>query len=167
MIILFCVCPAAFADNLVLHVGTLLAVPGKPPLKNQTIVISDNKITELADGFVNPAAGARLLDLKDQFVLPGLMDLHVHLLIELGPGSRSRTVTENETFTLLRGVNNARKTLYAGFTTVRDLGGSPESIYAIRDAIKTNLIPGPRVYAAGSSLAATGGMVTLMASAPI
>ncbi len=150
-----------------LHVGTLLAVPGKPPLKNQTIVISDNKITELADGFVNPAAGARLLDLKDQFVLPGLMDLHVHLLIELGPGSRSRTVTENETFTLLRGVNNARKTLYAGFTTVRDLGGSPESIYAIRDAIKTNLIPGPRVYAAGSSLAATGGMVTLMASAPI
>jgi imidazolonepropionase-like amidohydrolase len=157
LVFLSCVYSSVHADDLVLHVGTLLAVPGEPPLKNQTIVISENKVTEVINGFAKPAAGSRLLDLKDQFVLPGLMDMHVHLLIEIGPGSRSRTLTENETFTVLRGAANARKTLYAGFTTVRDLGGSPESIYAIRDAIKTNLIPGPRVYAAGSSLAATGG----------
>ena len=121
--ILFCVCSTALADDLVLHVGTLLAVPGEPTLKNRTIVISDNKITEVIDGFVDPAAGSRLLDLKDQFVLPGLMDMHVHLLMELGPESKLRSVTENDTFTVLRGASNARKTLFAGFTTVRDLGG--------------------------------------------
>jgi imidazolonepropionase-like amidohydrolase len=85
------------------------------------------------------------------------MDMHVHLLIEIGPMTRLRRLTETNALGMLRGASNARKTLDAGFTTVRDLGGRPESIYALRDGIKAGLIPGPRVFAAGSSLAATGG----------
>jgi len=147
----------SFAEDLVLHVGTLLAIPGQPPLSNKTVIIGGNKIVEVLDGFVDPLSGAKTLDLKDQFVLPGLMDMHVHLLVELGPEVISRRLKESSTFGALRGAANARKTLLAGFTTVRDLGGDPESIYAVRDAISANLISGPRVFAAGSALAATGG----------
>ncbi len=145
------------AENLVLHVGTLLAIPGEPPLKQQTVIVKDNKIIEISAGYSESREDHRLLDLKEYFVLPGLMDMHVHLLTELGPESRSRRVTDSATFTAFRGAANARKTLHSGFTTVRDLGGNPDSIFAIRDAIKAGLIPGPRVFAAGSSLAATGG----------
>jgi imidazolonepropionase-like amidohydrolase len=147
----------ALAEDLLLHVGKLLAVPGEEPVSNQSILIEGHKIAKVAPGFIDPPPGTRLLDLKDRFVLPGLMDMHVHLLGELDPGSRGRVLTENSYLNTLRGVSNAKKTLDAGFTTVRDLGGNPESIYAIRDAIEANLIPGPRVLAAGSSLAATGG----------
>ena len=147
----------SFAENIVLHVGTLLAVPGQPPLIDQTVVIHGNKIVEVIDGFLDPEPGTTILDLKDQFVLPGLMDMHVHLLLEIGPQAISRRLKESSTFGALRGVANARKTLLAGFTTVRDLGGNPESIFAVRDAIRARLISGPRVFAAGSPLAATGG----------
>jgi imidazolonepropionase-like amidohydrolase len=146
-----------FAGDLVIHAGRLLAVPGEPALTKQTIIISDNKITKVAAGFLDPTPGSTLIDLKDQFVLPGLMDMHVHLLVELGPNTRTRQVTESSALVAMRGVANARKTLEAGFTTVRDLGGSPESSYAISDAVKANLISGPRIFAAGSAIAATGG----------
>jgi len=145
------------ADDLIIHAGKLLAVPGEKPLSEQTIIISGNKIVQVVDGFMEPAPGSKLIDLSDQFVLPGLMDMHVHLLLELGPDTKVRQITESSALTAMRGVANARKTLEAGFTTVRDLGGSPESIYAIRDAVKAKLISGPRIFAAGSALAATGG----------
>ena len=76
----------------VVHAGTLLAIPGEPPQLEQTIVIRDNLITQVLDGFVDPSsldANAEFLDLSDKFVLPGLMDMHVHLLIEIGPNSRT------------------------------------------------------------------------------
>jgi len=147
----------SFAENIVLHVGTLLAIPGQAPLSNQTVIIRENKIVEVLDGFVDAPPDAITLDLRDHFVLPGLMDMHVHLLIELGVDATGRQLKESSAFGVLRGVANAQKTLLAGFTSVRDLGGNPESIYAIRDAISANLISGPRVFAAGSALAATGG----------
>lgn len=148
---------ALHADNLVLHVGTLLAVPGESPKQNQSVIIRDNKIVSVESGFVDVPSDARLIDLKDKFVLPGLMDMHVHLLLELGPQSQRQQLSDTPELTLLRGADYARKTLHAGFTTVRDLGGRPQSIYALRDAIEGHLIPGPRIYAAGSALAATGG----------
>lgn len=146
-----------YADNLVLHVGTLLSVPGEDPKINQSIVIEDNVIVAVEDGFIDIPADAQLIDLKDKFVLPGLMDMHVHLMLELGPQSRGRQLTDSPELTLLRAADYARKTLQAGFTTVRDLGGKPQSIFALRDAINAQLIPGPRIYAAGSALAVTGG----------
>lgn len=144
----------------VIHAGTLLAVPGEKPDTRQTIVIEDNIVVAVHDGFTHPAAvdaDATFIDLADKFVLPGLMDMHVHLLGELGPNSRLDALKETTSMSALKGAMHARRTLLAGFTTVRDLGGDPEAIYALRDAIAADAVPGPRIVAAGSAIAATGG----------
>jgi imidazolonepropionase-like amidohydrolase len=145
------------ADDLTLHVGTLIAVPGERPLTERTVVIEDDRVVAVERGHREPAPGSRLLDLRDAWVLPGLVDAHVHLLVELGPRARLRELTETDEMALLRGVANARSTVEAGFTTVRDLGADPQAIYALRDAVAEGLVPGPRIVAAGSALAATGG----------
>ncbi len=156
--------PWAGADTLVIHAGTLLAVPGEPAQSERTIIIKANRIDSVHDGYLDPGdvdteadAQVTLVDLSDQFVLPGLMDMHVHLLSELNPNSRIEAVTTSNTLSALRGAQYARRTLHAGFTTVRDLGGYPESIFALRDAIERGYVQGPRIFAAGSALAATGG----------
>jgi len=144
----------------VVHAGTLLSVPGKEAKTGQTILIVGNRITAVSDGFTDPAtlgSGTRLIDLSDKFVLPGLMDMHVHLLGELGPDSRTAVLTTTTAMAAMKGVLHAGRTLNAGFTTVRDLGGDPEAIFALRDAIAKGMIEGPRIIAAGSSIAATGG----------
>jgi len=144
----------------VIHAGTLLAVPGEAPKNNQSIIVSGKRILRVEDGFVDPASldgDATLIDLSDKFVLPGLMDMHVHLLGELGPNSRLDALQVTTSMQALKGSMHALRTLNAGFTTVRDLGGEPEAIYALRDAINKGYVPGPRILAAGSSLAATGG----------
>lgn len=158
----FLVIAPSFAQHptTVIHAGTLLAVPGDAPLTRQTIVVQGDRIVAVRDGLVAASefdGAVTLIDWSDQFVLPGLMDLHVHLLGELGPDSRSRQLTETTSLAALRGAQFAHRTLAAGFTTVRDLGGKPEAIFALRDAIDQGLIPGPRILAAGSALAATGG----------
>ncbi len=147
----------AAADGLVIHAGKLLAIPGEDVLEEQTIVLKGNRIQSISPGYQEVAEGQQLLDLRNQFVMPGMMDMHVHLLAEFSPNMANRRLRDSNTMVAMRGVNNARKTLQAGFTTVRDLGGTPESIYAIRDAVKEGLIAGPRIHAAGSALAATGG----------
>ena len=152
----------SFADEgiTIVHAGTLLAVPGEAPKTRQTITIEGNRITAIDDGFVDPASmtgQVTFIDLADKFVLPGLMDMHVHLLSELGPNSRTEALQVITSMQALKGALHAKRTLHAGFTTVRDLGGKPEAIYALRDAIDQGIVPGPRVLAAGSSIAATGG----------
>ncbi len=152
----------SFADEriTIVHAGTLLAVPGEAPKTRQTITIEGNRITAIDDGFIDPASMTgelTFIDLADKFVLPGLMDMHVHLLSELGPDSRTEALQVTTSMQALKGALHAKRTLHAGFTTVRDLGGKPEAIYALRDAIDQGIVPGPRVLAAGSSIAATGG----------
>jgi imidazolonepropionase-like amidohydrolase len=144
----------------VIHAGTLLAVPGNAPKSNQSIIVAGKRIVRVEDGFIDPASldgDATLIDLSDKFVLPGLMDMHVHLLGELGPNSRLDALQVTTSMQAIKGAMHALRTLNAGFTTVRDLGGEPEAIYALRDAINKGYVPGPRILAAGSSLAATGG----------
>ena len=144
----------------VIHAGTLLAIPGEAPEDKQTIIIEGKRIVRIEDGFVDPASvngEVILIDLSDKFVLPGLMDMHVHLLGELGPDSRLDALQVTTSMQALKGAMHAKRTLDAGFTTVRDLGGKPEAIYALRDAVNDGVVPGPRILAAGSSLAATGG----------
>jgi imidazolonepropionase-like amidohydrolase len=151
----------AHADNVwVIHAGSVLVIPGDEPLTKQTIVVRDDVIERIEDGYISITdvdPSAKLVDLKDQFVLPGLMDMHVHLLGELSKTSRTDILFTTTSMEALIGAHYANKTLMAGFTTVRDLGGNPEAIYALRDAVDKNLIPGPRIFAAGSALAATGG----------
>jgi imidazolonepropionase-like amidohydrolase len=141
----------------IIHAGTLLAVPGEAPDRNQSIIINGDRIVRVEDGFTPAASGERLIDLSDKFVLPGLMDMHVHLLGQLGQNSRADALQVTTSMSALKGVMYARRTLEAGFTTVRDLGADPEAIYALRDAIEQGYVEGPRILAAGSAIAATGG----------
>ena len=141
------------------HAGTLLAVPGEPPTIEQTIVIESGRIARIEEGFTDPQSfdpPATVVDLSDHFVLPGLMDLHVHLTGQLGPNSRNDALYVTTSMSALRGAKHARITLAAGFTTVRDLGGDPEAIYALRDATAKGIVPGPRMLVAGRAIVATG-----------
>ena len=143
-----------------IHAGTLLAVPGEAPLSRQTVIVENGRITNVIAGFVAPKQ-ARVIDLSDSFVLPGLMDLHVHLTLEPKPGAHLRAATQSAADLALIAARNARRTLQAGFTTVVDLGrpGTPAhetAIFALRDAIEAGTVPGPRILAAGSPISATG-----------
>lgn len=151
------VCAPARAETKLIHAGTLFAVPGQEPLKEQTVVVKDGKIAEVKAGFVRASAGERVIDLSTKFVLPGLIDCHVHILGELNPKSRLQTVEDEEGFVALRGAAYASRTLRAGFTTVRDLGQRSPAIFALKRAINEGLIAGPRLVVAGSTLSPTGG----------
>jgi imidazolonepropionase-like amidohydrolase len=151
---------SALADTSVIHAGELLVTAGKAPLKKQTLVITDGKITAVKSGFVDAskfAKDAKLIDLSSSFVMPGLMDMHVHLQGELGPNNDSEMVNLSDADNLMKSAYFAKKTLMAGFTTVRDLGSSAEQIFALRDGVKRGWILGPTIVAAGTSVAVTGG----------
>jgi imidazolonepropionase-like amidohydrolase len=146
------------SGEIVIHCGRLLSEPGQPAKPRQSLRIADGKIAAVADGFVDPPPGARLVDLKDRFVLPGLIDCHVHLTMQLGPGQRLAMVEDSDPKTGLDAAHRARLTLEAGFTTVRDLGArKPEVIYALRDAVAEGKVPGPRILCVGAILSPTGG----------
>ncbi|KHL25860.1 Xaa-Pro dipeptidase [Croceibacterium mercuriale] len=151
--------PAAEPESVYIHAGRLLAEPGQAPRGPATIVVRGGQVAELRDGFAAPEAGATLVDLSDSFVLPGLIDLHVHLL---GPGGdpladRLTAINRDVQDDLLQGVANARATLRAGFTTVRDLGGAERSIRALRDAARAGSVEAPTIVNAGYMLSVTGG----------
>jgi imidazolonepropionase-like amidohydrolase len=143
---------------VVVHVGALLDRPGNAPRGASTIIIRGTRIEAIRDGHVAPPAGARLIDLKREFVLPGLIDAHVHIFSD-DDKMRARLEANNRDIedNLLIGVDNARRTLEAGFTTVRDLGSDVHSVTALRDAIASGLIAGPTIVAAGQGISGTGG----------
>jgi imidazolonepropionase-like amidohydrolase len=148
------------AQTQVIHAGTLLPVAGKDTLSKQTVIITDGKITGIKKGFVSPSdisKDAELIDLSSSFVMAGLMDMHVHLQGELGPKNDSQSLRMSDADALMQSVAHARKTLMAGFTTVRDLGASAEQIFALRDGIAKGWIDGPRILAAGTNVSVTGG----------
>lgn len=147
---------------LLVRCGTLIAVPGHPPAKDQTIVVKNGVIDSIVSKANEPQppapATTEILDCSTRWVLPGLIDCHVHLTTTYDDKLRLRAVTETDELTTLRTADNAKKTLEAGFTTVRDLGAfRPQTIFAVRDAINQGLIVGPRIVAAGHAIAITGG----------
>jgi imidazolonepropionase-like amidohydrolase len=135
--------PIAFANNVyVIHAGKVLVIPGEKPLSEQTLVIRDGLIEQVIDGYKDANlidADSKLIDLKSQFVLPGLMDMHVHLLGEINKSARTEALYYTTSMQELRGAYFAKLTLMAGFTTVRDLGGNPEAIYALREMVNKRL----------------------------
>jgi imidazolonepropionase-like amidohydrolase len=148
-----------YAQTQVIHAGQLLQIPGKKPLNNQTVVVVDGKITLIKSGFISAKVideNAALIDLSTRFVMPGLMDMHVHLQHELGPKNDSQALKMSDADVLMASAYYAEKTLMAGFTTVRDLGASSEQMYALRDAINKGWVTGPRIIASGS-VSVTGG----------
>ena len=142
----------------IIHAGRVLADPstGRIALAQSILIGADGRILGLEPGYVE-RAGATIIDQRDRFVLPGLIDSHVHLTSELSPNQFIEEVTLTESDAALRGADNARKTLMAGFTTVADLGAPNDSIFALRRAIAEGRVPGPRIVASGPSLGITGG----------
>jgi len=153
------IAPAAIADTTIIHAGKLLAVPGKAAKSAQTIVIEDERIVEIRKGYSDPGdfeGEVTVIDLQDQFVLPGLMDMHVHLQGELGPKRDSETLKMSSQQVEMRSVMYGMRTLLAGFTTVRDAGSRSQEMYALRDGINNGWVDGPRIIAAGG-VGITGG----------
>lgn len=140
----------------VIHAGWLLAIPGEAPLEQQSILVRGERIEGIQAGYVTPD-GATVIDLSDDYVMPGFIDSHVHLQSELGPGRRFNTFTESPSDLAFAGADNARTTLMAGFTTVQDVGGNFEAALALRDAVDAGFVPGPRMRVAGTAVTPTGG----------
>lgn len=151
--------PPADRPATYIQAGALLDRPGEAPKGNSTIVVRDGKVAQVLPGFVAPPAGAKLVDLRDRFVLPGLVDMHVHLWGVGGDPMRERlnALTTDDADDMMQAVVNAKTTLDAGFTTVRDLGGNPRGIRALRDAVARGDVEGPTIVNAGRMVSVTGG----------
>ncbi len=150
---------SGFAETVLVHAGTLLAVPGRAPLDERTVVVRDGKIADVRAGFVRSLEGedVTIIDLSDQFVMPGFVDLHVHLTGQSGDGSGAAFVRQTDAHAALRAAMYAERTLMAGFTTVRNLGSRGDAMFALRDAIAAGHVPGPKILVAGYSITPTGG----------
>ena len=145
------------AQTTLLHCGKLIDTKNGKILDDMTISISGNRIVAVEKGFLDPKNDEdQVIDLKDKTVLPGLVDMHVHLELESNPKTYLEKFTLNGPDLALRAAYYAKKTLLAGFTTVRDVGGTGANI-ALRNAIDQGFAEGPRIYTAGKSLATTGG----------
>jgi imidazolonepropionase-like amidohydrolase len=146
-------------DTKVVHAGVLLADAREAPKRRQSLLIEGTRIKFVADGFVEPPPGATLIDLSEKFVLPGLIDCHVHLTGQFGPKLRLQMVEDTDPKIAYNAAHFAALTLAAGFTTVRDVGafGNPEVIFALRDSIAEGIVAGPRILCVGTILSPTGG----------
>ncbi|QIB65189.1 metal-dependent hydrolase family protein [Kineobactrum salinum] len=149
------------SPTTLIHAGTLLAVPGEEAARQQTIVVRDGRIQQVLDGYQSgddEGSGVTVVDLKDSFVMPGLMDSHVHLQMKLGEHQDRDRLKLSDPMVGMRGIHHGMVTLLAGFTTVRDLGSLETQTYAHRDAVERGWVHGPRIIAAGK-VAITGGHV--------
>ena len=168
LLIGFCVCSLSYAQDrsnaTLIHCGTLLAVPGQQPQSEMSILVIDNTITQIFDGYTDPNTinhdqPITLIDLSDSFVLPGLIDCHTHLTGQNHSASERmrRRMQESQAHAAIDGVANAKKTVEAGFTTVRNVGSPGSVALALRDRIKSGVIPGPRMFVSGPAVSVTGG----------
>lgn len=153
--------PASAADLLV-QAGRLLDAPGQAPRAASTLHVRDGRVVEVREGHLDAAAfglkSAEVLDLRAHFVLPGLIDSHVHLSSDKGGvAGQLAGVQMNPVDVAYEAQMNARKTLMAGFTTVRNLGDADGVIRALRDAVNAGKVEGPRILTANSSISATAG----------
>lgn len=146
----------AIAKTTVVYAGRVITDASKPALGPSTVVVTDDRITSIAPGRAEAPAGAEIVDLGDKTLLPGLIDLHVHLTGDPGGDYRSEAVDPDE-WGVVVGAKNARLTLRAGFTTVREAGSAQYTAFALRRGTAEGMIEGPRIVAAGPPLSIIGG----------
>lgn len=146
----------AQAQKTYLHCGTLIDGKSNEAQTQVTLIVEGNKIIAIEKGFSKAGASDKLIDLSKKTVMPGLIDMHVHMESETNKDQAIQRFTLNEADVAFRSTTFAKKTLMAGFTTVRDLGGSGVNI-SLRNAIAAGLVQGPRIITAGKSIATTGG----------
>ena len=153
---LFLMSNIAYGDTLI-HAGKVIDGISDAVIENVTIRIEGSRIQNIESGFTDPDPNDILIDLKDQTVLPGLIDTHVHLTGEYNENSRLKRFISNEADYALDSALYAKKTLEAGFTVVRNLGDTYNVTIALNKAIKSNTVPGPMIFTAGKTLSSTGG----------
>ena len=146
----------SFAQQTIIHCGKLIDTKNKKVLDSMTVIVEGNKILDVRKGYATPGPADKLVDLKNSTVMPGLMDMHVHLEGETKKGATADRFMVNPQDVAYESIRFASVTLLAGFTTVRDLGGSGVNI-SLRNAVNRGLLIGPRIYTAGKTIATTGG----------
>jgi len=156
LITLFLISFSLQAQQTLIYCGRLIDGQGDKVLSEHSILVDGDQISEVRKGYITPAAGVEVIDLREYTVMPGFIDMHVHIESETGKGKYMNKFTQNPEDKACESVVYAERTLMAGFTTVRDLGGSGVNI-SLRNAINKGLIDGPRIYTAGKALGVTGG----------
>jgi len=147
---------SAYAQKTYIHCGNLIDGKSDKIKSQMTLIIENGSIIAVEKGFTPPDAGGQLIDLSNKTVMPGLMDMHVHLEHETNKNRYLERFTLNPADKAFRAYVNGKKSLLAGFTTVRDTGGSGVNI-ALRKAINQGVVEGPRVFTSGKGIAITGG----------
>jgi imidazolonepropionase-like amidohydrolase len=145
-----------FAQKTILYCGQLIDPKAMSIQKEMSIIVEGNKIVDVQKGYVQADSSSKVIDLKNRTVMPGLIDMHVHLEDETNPNRYLQTFTMNPADYAFQSTVYAERTLMAGFTTVRDLGGSGVNI-SLRNAINKGLVKGPRIFTAGKIISSTGG----------
>jgi imidazolonepropionase-like amidohydrolase len=146
---------AASAETYAVQAGRLIVDASRPARGASTVIVENGRVARIEDGATAPA-GATVVDLRGKTVMPGLIDAHVHLTSDPGTPFWREAIDSNELAAIV-GVKNALLTARAGFTTVRDVGATGLSSFALRDAIRDGIVPGPRVLASGGALSIVGG----------
>ncbi len=147
---------SAFGQRTLIHCGSLIDGISAQPKKQMTIVVEKNKITAVQNGYTTPLSSDVVVDLKAKTVLPGLIDMHVHIENETSRDAIQKRMSMSSADVAFEAQKNALTTLMAGFTTIRDMGGSGVNI-SLRNAINKGIVSGPRIYTAGKTIATTGG----------
>ena len=150
------ICSSLQAQTI-LHCGTIIDGQSNDITKSASIIVEGDAIVAIERGYVVGNSGDQVIDLKSSTVMPGLMDMHVHITSEVSPtrfADRFRLDPVDHAF---ESVRYAERTLMAGFTTVRDLGSAFDLAISMRDAINKGYLTGPRIITSGKSLATTGG----------
>ncbi|HEY9117686.1 MAG TPA: amidohydrolase family protein, partial [Roseivirga sp.] len=147
---------AVQAQRTLIHSGKMVDVNSGQILTEMTIVVEGDKIVSVDRGYTRARSGETVIDLKDKTVMPGLMDMHVHIESENSPNAQIQRYTLNPADIAYNAQVYAERTLMAGFTTVRDLGGTGVNV-ALRNAINAGKVKGPRIYTAEKTIATTGG----------
>ena len=146
----------SWSQTTYLHCGQVFDSKKAKMLGPHTLVIEGEKITEVKKGFIEAGEGTTVVDLKTKTVYPGFIDMHVHIEGEYSPDRYLKVFQNNPADTAFEAAEIANRTLMAGFTSVRDLGGSGVNI-SLRNAIDKGLTSGPRIFTAGKAIGTTGG----------